>query len=94
MRTVSMNCPYLIVQMKVSDNINLATLETIIREDSKLGDTLHAAGMHPIDVGNMLMLRALDRSSNTAIRLDLRSPHCLWLNDLEEDPQYRCAICT
>lgn len=79
------------VQMPVSDNVNLATLESVIRADAKLGHTLHAAGMHAIDVSSVLRLRALDRSSNAAVRLDLR-PHCLWLNNLEEDAQYRFAL--
>lgn len=78
--------------MRVSENINLATLESVIRADAKLAHTLHAAGIHAIDVGNILKLRALDRSSNAAVRLDLRSPHCLWLNDLEKDPQYRSVL--
>lgn len=80
--------------MRVSDNINLATLESVVRADSKMAHTLHAAGMHAIDVGNILKLRALDRSSNAAVRLDLRSPHCMWINDLEKDAQYRFALWT
>lgn len=81
---------WVFVQVPVTDNINLAKLESVVREDAKLGHTLHSAGMHAIDVGKILALRALDRSSTTTVRLDLRS-HCLWLNDLEQDAQYRSA---
>jgi hypothetical protein len=80
-----------IMQVSVADNINSATLQSMLLSDAKLAESLHAAGMHPVDAMSILRLRALDHSSNPAIRLDLRAEHCFWLNDLEKDETYRCV---
>jgi hypothetical protein len=76
------------MQVQLNGNINLASLQSILQADMQLAHTLHVAGLHAFDAANMLRLRALDRSSDTNIRLDLRVPHCLWLNDLEKDELY------
>eukprot|EP00892_Ulva_mutabilis_P002282 jgi/Ulvmu1/12054/UM083_0067.1 len=71
------------------ENINFAVLESVLLRDSLSIAALHRAGLHAQDARAMLTLRAHDQSAEPTVRLDLRTPTCFWLNDLENDAAYR-----
>jgi hypothetical protein len=75
-----------------ADTISLATLEEVLLRDARLMVSLKSAGMHVIDSRRVLALRAHDTAASAALRVDLRSPSCFWLNDLELDSAYRWLL--
>lgn len=81
----------MLLQVGTDENVNFAVLESVLLRDAMAVAALHRAGLHPKDARAILSLRAHDRSAQPSVRLDLRSPACFWLNNLEKDRAYRCV---
>ena len=80
------------MQVGLSDNVDLAWLQGHLLNEVVALDALVRAGMRPTDARAVLQLRVQDTSASATVRVNLTGDATFWLNDLESDEPYKCAV--
>jgi hypothetical protein len=72
--------------------VDLGWLLDHMRQDLLAIEALSDAGLQPQDAQRVLHLRAHDKAGQSTVRVNLTGEETFWLNDLERDDVYRCAV--